>query len=108
MGKAVVVFVMAGLLLVTAGARAVAQPLFTPAQDPAAGARLFNDKGCVQCHAINGRGASVGPDLARATHPRTFFDLAAGLWNHAPAMASRMREAGIARPALTPQESADL
>lgn len=97
------------LLVVTGGAiGASAQPLFNPAQDPAAGARLFNDKGCVTCHAINGKGGTVGPDLARVTRPRTFYDLAAGLWNHAPAMAARMRERGIPRPSLTPQESADL
>ncbi len=87
---------------------ALAQPLFTPTQDPASGARLFQDKHCVACHAIDGEGGTVGPDLARATHPRTFYDLAAGLWNHAPIMAARMRDLGIPRPSLTPQESADL
>lgn len=98
-----------GLLALLAGVEAaVAQPLFTPGQDPAAGARLFIDKRCETCHAINGKGGRVGPDLGTTARPRTFYDLAAGLWNHAPTMASRMREMGIARPTLTPQESADL
>jgi cytochrome c551/c552 len=105
MRRALVVGILAGLGLASHG---LAQPLFTPAQDPAAGARLFTDKGCVSCHAIDGKGGAVGPDLARTPRPRTFYDLAAGLWNHAPRMAARMRERGIARPSLTPQESADL
>ena len=85
-----------------------AQPLFSSAQDPLAGSRVFGAKGCVTCHAINGRGGTVGPDLARIARPRTFFDLAAGLWNHAPRMAERMRQLDVARPSLSPGETGDL
>jgi mono/diheme cytochrome c family protein len=85
-----------------------AEPLFGPTQDPAAGARLFGAKGCVQCHAIKGRGGHVGPDLGRIDRPRSFFDLAASMWNHAPRMADRMRELRIARPTLEARESGDL
>ena len=80
---------------------AFAQPLFSPAQDPLAGERVFSGKGCVKCHAVNGVGGKVGPDLGRVLRPRTFYDLAAALWNHAPRMAARMRQLGVApeRPA---------
>ncbi|HET7343091.1 MAG TPA: c-type cytochrome [Methylomirabilota bacterium] len=87
---------------------ALAQPLFTPVQDPVAGERLFNDKGCAGCHAINGVGGTVGPDLGRRPRPRTFYDVAAALWNHAPAMAARMHERGIKRPPLTAAEAGDI
>jgi precorrin-6B methylase 2 len=34
--------------------------------DPAAGKALFDDRGgCLACHAVDGRGASTGPDLSR-------------------------------------------
>ncbi len=87
---------------------ALAQPLFGPTQDPLAGERVFDAKGCVKCHAVRGVGGKVGPDLARTPRPRTFYDLAAALWNHAPKMAARMRQLGIARPQLDAPESGDL
>lgn len=36
------------------------------AADHARGARLFEAVGCVQCHRVDGRGGSVGPDLSAA------------------------------------------
>ncbi len=97
------------LLLIVAWPAALrAQPLFSPLQDPIAGERLFNTKGCVRCHAVNGAGGTIGPDLGRTARPRTFFDLSAALWNHAPKMAARMRQLGIARPLLTAGEAGDV
>jgi mono/diheme cytochrome c family protein len=95
------------VVLVTPGMSG-AQVLFSPTHDPVAGEKLFTAKRCVRCHAVNGVGGTVGPDLGRTARPRTFFDLAAALWNHAPAMAARMREAGVARPALDAREVGDL
>jgi mono/diheme cytochrome c family protein len=100
------VVVLAWLLLLPASA--LAQPLFSPSQDPLAGARVFDAKGCIKCHAIGGTGGTVGPDLARTARPRSFYDLAANLWNHAPKMAARMRTLGIVRPHLDPIEAGDL
>ena len=95
------------MLLASAGT-VRGQALFTPAQDPLAGSRVFGAKGCVKCHAVNGAGGKVGPDLARIDRPHTFFDLASALWNHAPRMADRMRELKIDRPRLEPRETGDL
>lgn len=96
-----------GLLLGGAGA-GWGQPAVTAGQDPRAGASVFAAKGCASCHAINGVGGKIGPDLARIARPRSFFDLAAGMWNHLPRMAGRMRQLGIDRPKLEAQETRDL
>ena len=98
---------VACLLLYSPGA-ALAQPLFSPSQDPVAGSRVFGAKGCGKCHSINGVGGKIGPDLGRIPRPRSFYDLAAAMWNHLPEMAERMRKFGIARPYLDPRETGDL
>lgn len=96
------------LLLLWPVAPAVAQPIFSPTQDPLAGSRVFGTKGCMKCHAVNGIGGKIGPDLGRVPRPRSFYELAAEMWNHLPKMAERMRQIGIARPSLDPRETGDL
>src|SRR3972149_3859538 len=121
---------VACLLLYSPGA-ALAQPLFSPSQDPVAGsrgfgakgcrkgpsidgaggeagARVLGAKGCGKCPSINGGGGKIGPDLGRIPPPRSFYDLATAMWNHLPEMAERMRKFGIARPYLDPRETGDL
>jgi cytochrome c2 len=100
--------ILVAVSLACAAGAASAQPLFGPGQDPLAGSRVFGSKGCVKCHAVNGVGGTVGPDLGRLPGPRSFNDLAAAMWNHLPRMADRMRQLGIPRPELDARETADL
>src|SRR5574341_1377360 len=88
--------------------RALAQPLFSPTQDPTVGSRIFGAKGCSKCHAIGGVGAKLGPDLGRVSTPRSFYDLAAAMWNHLPQMSKKKKKIGISRPQLSPGETGDL
>ena len=81
--------------MLAAATTSAAQGLFGATQDPVAGKKLFTAKGCVRCHAVNGAGGTMGPDLARVPRPHTFFDLSAALWNHTPKMAARMRQLGL-------------
>ncbi len=96
------------VLFVWAQSPAAAQERLWPTQNPLAGSEVFEAKGCVNCHAVNGLGGSVGPDLARIPQRRTFHELAAGLWNHLPRMAEGMSEEGIKHPQLGAREAADL
>ena len=77
--------------------------------DPAAGQRLFTTKGCVVCHAVNGRGGKVGPSLG-PDHPEspTMIQFAGLMWNHAPQMWEKIRAQGVARPKFAEKEMADL
>ncbi len=77
-------------------------------QNILAGSRVFGAKGCAQCHAINGLGGTVGPDLRLFPRTRSYYDFAAAMWNHLPAMSERMSELGIQRPRLSAWETGDL
>jgi mono/diheme cytochrome c family protein len=79
-----------------------------PTQNVIAGARVFGAKGCTECHAINGLGGTVGPDLGEFPGTRSYYDFAAAMWNHLPGMVDRMRELGLQRPQLDPWETGDL
>src|SRR5438046_9753298 len=61
-----------------------AQLVYSPSQDPMAGARVFATKGCEKCHSINGVGGKIGPDLAKNTRTHSFLDVAPGPWKPLP------------------------
>jgi cytochrome c len=52
------------------------------------GRKLFVDKGCVACHAINGVGGHDAPNMDAHDMPGQMspFDFAAKMWNHASGM----------------------
>lgn len=77
-------------------------------QSVLAGSRVFGTRGCSACHAINGLGGQLGPDLASSERPKSFYGFAAAMWNHLPEMVTQMRAMGIDRPRLTPWETGDL
>ncbi len=77
--------------------------------DSARGLKLFDSLACVQCHSVNGKGGSIGPDLGRIVDRGfTPATLAATLWNHAPAMWAAMRQQNITAGYLNEQGAADL
>ncbi|HSD19906.1 MAG TPA: c-type cytochrome [Anaeromyxobacter sp.] len=91
----------------TVGAAAAADIEPAPG-DPIRGQALFVSKGCVECHAVRGTGGRIGPDLGRAAIKGSFPEIAAGLWNHSPAMGEKMRDFRVARPTFEGNELADL
>lgn len=105
----VLALVASGTLVAQAGGpqRSVALSIELP-DNPMAGAHLFVEKGCVQCHALGGNQASMGPDLGRIHFRGTVMDLAAAFWNHAPAIREKMQDLKIQPPRLNGREMADL
>ncbi|HSG81326.1 MAG TPA: cytochrome c [Gemmatimonadota bacterium] len=78
------------------------------AQDPLAGSRVFGQKGCVKCHSVNGLGGKVGPDLGQISRAGSFYELAAAIWNHVPAMHEQMEEYGIEGSQISAREAGNL
>lgn len=76
--------------------------------DPEKGKVVFEQKGCVKCHAVNGEGGKIGSDLARTAHPHPPIELAGMMWNHSPTMTAMMAALGIPRPIFEGNEMADL
>ncbi|MGA9627070.1 MAG: c-type cytochrome [Bryobacteraceae bacterium] len=77
--------------------------------DPERGAALFQSLNCVACHSVNGVGGKRAPDLGEG-RDRGFspYNLAAVMWNHAPAMWGATARAGVTVPAMDEQQAADL
>jgi cytochrome c2 len=89
------------------GTNARENPLF-PAS-PERGARLFAEKSCVTCHAVNGRGGTTGPPLGREHASQIgLVGFAGAMFNHSPALWRKAAYRGIARPGLTSRDVADL
>ncbi len=76
--------------------------------DAKAGEKLFEAKGCVQCHAVGGQGGDVGPPLDALKKSNSPVLVAAAMWNHGPKMAEAMEAKGIPRPAFQGREMVDL
>lgn len=76
--------------------------------DATVGRTVFQKKGCIRCHAIEGKGGTVGPDLAWTPHPHPPFELAGMMWNHSPTMSALMDALRIQRPSFEWVEMADL
>ncbi len=90
-------------------ALAVAAYGTVPLGDASRGEALFRSQNCVTCHSVNGEGGRAAPDLGRGqSREYTPALMAALMWNHAPQMWSAMEKAGITKPQLNSQQSADL
>lgn len=104
---------LAGLLLVASvSANAFAQETETVYAiwgNPKEGRKIYAEKGCGKCHAINGVGAKIGPDLGRAPKAsQTISQLAGVMWNHAPAMRKVAKEKGVRWARFQGSETRDL
>jgi cytochrome c551/c552 len=77
-------------------------------EDPLRGRLIFEQKGCIRCHAIYGYGGDVAPDLGEEQFLGSFLDLASVMWNHSPQMNRKMRQIDVPRPQFSQQEMEEL
>ncbi len=95
--------------LIRGGAQPAAPEIaYDQAGSPRAGKAVFQERGCIKCHAIAGAGGSVGPDLGKPRQTRRVSEMAGGLWNHGPTMWAKMKELGVPFPHITDREMTDL
>ena len=77
--------------------------------DARLGHKVFREQKCVSCHSIRGEGGKSAPDLgartAKSYSPSIMTSL---MWNHAPAMWQSMEGAGVAKPAMSEDDAANL
>jgi mono/diheme cytochrome c family protein len=78
----------------------------TPVGTADVGRELFASRQCIRCHRVAGVGGVLGPALDGAWV--SSIDLAAALWNHAPAMGTEMRAQRVPQPMLARQDVEDL
>jgi mono/diheme cytochrome c family protein len=99
-------FTLLGALFLAGSSLHAATPL---GMDSTRGQQVFESRGCVQCHRLNGRGGNTAPDLGRIVD-RGFTPamLAGTMWNHAPLMWSTMRARNVTPAPLSSQDAADL
>ncbi len=84
--------------------------LIMPIMSPERGKKLFVDKGCIACHAVNGVGGHDAPPMDDHVKREYMnpFDFAARMWNHAPAMIAAQEDALGDQIHFTGQELADI
>ena len=77
--------------------------------DAARGEQLVRDRGCTNCHKLNGAGGNKASDLAtRRSRDFTPAGLAGVLWSHPPAAWTPAAAQSQGTPAISPSEGADL
>lgn len=72
------------------------------------GKRLFKEKACIFCHALEGEGENVGPDLQESEAHFSPIFLASAMWNHAVVMEDMLKEKDLFWPRFSENEMRDL
>ena len=77
--------------------------------DPQKGRQIYAEAGCANCHAINGVGGTLGPDLGQPPdRHKTVTQMAGVMWNHAPQMFRLAEAKGLTARPLSEEEILDL
>ena len=72
------------------------------------GKKMFSNKGCVDCHSINGIGGTMAADLAKTEEIISPVGMVQIMWNHAPYMMDKIRKQKLSWPKLEDNNVPDL
>lgn len=76
--------------------------------NPQRGRLVFKEKGCLNCHAVNGEGNDIGPNLRELQWDYSVTEIAGLMWNHGSEMWKLMEEQRISWPRFSGNEMADI
>lgn len=76
--------------------------------NPQRGKTVLQEKGCLDCHAVNGEGKDLGPDFGDLEWDYSVTEIAGLMWNHGSEMAELMEMQKIVWPRFNGKEMADL
>lgn len=80
-----------------------------PATDPDEGWKVFQRKGCINCHSLRENSGGRGPTLAgRSKVPSSFSEFGVSMLNHFPEMQKVMQETREPLPTFKEHEMSDL
>jgi cytochrome c2 len=91
-------------------AKGAEEPALVKPGSPTGGRRVFDARGCKECHSAQGTGAQEGIDLGMRA--RKFYTsltrIVSSLWNKGPVIIVRMAQTQCCGPKFTSTEMADL
>ncbi len=73
-------------------------------QNPLNGRVVFEQKGCINCHAINGYGGKTAPDFGEHNFFGGDYDLISAMWNHSPEMFKQMNAKNIKKQEISAED----
>ncbi len=76
--------------------------------DAEVGARVIEEKNCVECHGSPGAGGRIAPDLAGLSRGASLIDFVARMWNKTPGMVGALRARGLDFPHLEAEDFANV
>jgi mono/diheme cytochrome c family protein len=81
---------------------------FDRSASAARGQKLVQDKGCLGCHSVRGKGGKAAADFASSNVVKSTAGVVAGMWNHSGLMEASAQRQQVAWPALSSIELADV
>ena len=77
-------------------------------KNPLDGRIVFEQKGCINCHAIYGNGGNTAPDLGKHNFFESNYDLISEMWNHSAGMLNEMEVKNFNLQKFTAKDFRDL